>query len=264
MANLGPLFDRLARCREPSGPAAASPAARCARSTTPAPTGCCWSPRTGSPPTTTCCRRRSRTRGGCSPQLSVWWFDQLTPVLDAFGASHHLISADRRSRGDGRPGDAGAAAGDAAGRVRGPRLPVGLGHGRVLAHRLDPRRRRCRPAWSRARGCRRRCSRRRRRRRWASTTRRSTSPPSSSAVGAARAEELRELTLALYSRAAEIALEAGIILADTKFEFGLAGGRAGARRRGAHPRLVPLLAGRPPGRPAPCSPPTTSSTCATG
>ena len=56
----------------------------------------------------------------------------------------------------------------------------------------------------------------------ASTTRRSTSPSSWRRSGAARAEELRELTLALYSRAAEIALEAGIILADTKFEFGLA------------------------------------------
>jgi phosphoribosylaminoimidazole-succinocarboxamide synthase len=43
------------------------------------------------------------------------------------------------------------------------------------------------------------------------------------AVGAARAEELRALTLALYSRAAEIALASGIILADTKFEFGLVG-----------------------------------------
>jgi phosphoribosylaminoimidazole-succinocarboxamide synthase len=44
------------------------------------------------------------------------------------------------------------------------------------------------------------------------------------AVGAPRAAELRELTLALYARAAEIALEAGIILADTKFEFGVADG----------------------------------------
>jgi len=44
-----------------------------------------------------------------------------------------------------------------------------------------------------------------------------------SAVGADRADELRALTLALYSRAAEIAEEAGIILADTKFEFGLDG-----------------------------------------
>jgi phosphoribosylaminoimidazole-succinocarboxamide synthase len=42
-----------------------------------------------------------------------------------------------------------------------------------------------------------------------------------SLVGAARAEELRALTLALYARAAEIAEAAGILLADTKFEFGL-------------------------------------------
>jgi phosphoribosylaminoimidazole-succinocarboxamide synthase len=42
-----------------------------------------------------------------------------------------------------------------------------------------------------------------------------------SAVGASRADELRELTLALYRRGAEIALDAGIVLADTKFEFGV-------------------------------------------
>jgi phosphoribosylaminoimidazole-succinocarboxamide synthase len=45
-------------------------------------------------------------------------------------------------------------------------------------------------------------------------------------VGAATAAELREQTLAIYSRAAEIAVARGIILADTKFEFGRdAGGR---------------------------------------
>jgi phosphoribosylaminoimidazole-succinocarboxamide synthase len=44
-----------------------------------------------------------------------------------------------------------------------------------------------------------------------------------SAVGAERAAQLRELTLALYSRAAEIASGSGIVLADTKFEFGLSG-----------------------------------------
>ena len=37
----------------------------------------------------------------------------------------------------------------------------------------------------------------------------------------ALAERLRDLSIALYSRAAEHALERGIILADTKFEFGL-------------------------------------------
>ncbi|SDI77266.1 phosphoribosylaminoimidazole-succinocarboxamide synthase [Frankineae bacterium MT45] len=39
-------------------------------------------------------------------------------------------------------------------------------------------------------------------------------------VGAEEAQELRALTLAVYSRAAGIAAEAGVILADTKIEFG--------------------------------------------
>jgi len=40
------------------------------------------------------------------------------------------------------------------------------------------------------------------------------------AVGAGTAEQLRDLTLAIYGRAEEIARTRGIILADTKFEFG--------------------------------------------
>jgi phosphoribosylaminoimidazole-succinocarboxamide synthase len=39
-------------------------------------------------------------------------------------------------------------------------------------------------------------------------------------VGAASAAELRSLTLTVYGRARDIALERGIVLADTKFEFG--------------------------------------------
>jgi phosphoribosylaminoimidazole-succinocarboxamide synthase len=42
-----------------------------------------------------------------------------------------------------------------------------------------------------------------------------------SIVGGELAEKLRDLTLELYGRAAEYALERGIIIADTKFEFGL-------------------------------------------
>ncbi|GAA4854081.1 phosphoribosylaminoimidazolesuccinocarboxamide synthase [Saccharopolyspora rosea] len=42
------------------------------------------------------------------------------------------------------------------------------------------------------------------------------------AVGRERAEQLRELTLRIYRRAAEHARERGVILADTKFEFGVA------------------------------------------
>jgi phosphoribosylaminoimidazole-succinocarboxamide synthase len=42
-------------------------------------------------------------------------------------------------------------------------------------------------------------------------------------IGAAHAGELRRLTLEIYSRAARHAQERGLILADTKFEFGRAG-----------------------------------------
>ncbi|MFD2468304.1 phosphoribosylaminoimidazolesuccinocarboxamide synthase [Amycolatopsis silviterrae] len=40
-------------------------------------------------------------------------------------------------------------------------------------------------------------------------------------IGAKRAEELREATLAVYRRGAELAAKRGILLADTKFEFGV-------------------------------------------
>ena len=40
-------------------------------------------------------------------------------------------------------------------------------------------------------------------------------------VGADRAARLRELTLAVYSRGAELAARGGILVADTKLEFGL-------------------------------------------
>ncbi len=40
-------------------------------------------------------------------------------------------------------------------------------------------------------------------------------------IGAARAREVRDTAIALYQAAAAYALEKGIIIADTKFEFGL-------------------------------------------
>jgi phosphoribosylaminoimidazole-succinocarboxamide synthase len=43
-------------------------------------------------------------------------------------------------------------------------------------------------------------------------------------IGRGLVERLRELTIALYERGAEIAAERGIIVADTKFEFGFADG----------------------------------------
>jgi phosphoribosylaminoimidazole-succinocarboxamide synthase len=43
-------------------------------------------------------------------------------------------------------------------------------------------------------------------------------------VGEGLAEKLREITIALYTRGAEVAAERGILVADTKFEFGFADG----------------------------------------
>src|ERR1043165_8632286 len=42
-------------------------------------------------------------------------------------------------------------------------------------------------------------------------------------VGKGRAEKMRDVTLAIYRRAHEIALKKGIIIADTKLEFGIEG-----------------------------------------
>ena len=44
-------------------------------------------------------------------------------------------------------------------------------------------------------------------------------------TGESLARQLRDLTLSLYSRAAELARSRGVIIADTKFEFGIADGK---------------------------------------
>jgi phosphoribosylaminoimidazole-succinocarboxamide synthase len=159
-------------------------------------------------------------KGRVLTALSVWWFEQLAPVLDPFGAGHHLVSAsDVPAEVAGRAmlvrrltmlpvecvargylSGSGTAEYQRTGSIRDVALPAGLVEG---SHLPEP-----------------------------------VFTPSTKAeigehdeaidfgtvvslVGSARAAELRELTLALYRRGAEIALEAGIVLADTKFEFGL-------------------------------------------
>ena len=64
-------------------------------------------------------------------------------------------------------------------------------------------------------------------------------------VGAPLAERARDLAIALYSFAAARAESVGIILADTKFEFGtLPERRPDPHRRGADPGFVALLGAR--------------------
>jgi phosphoribosylaminoimidazole-succinocarboxamide synthase len=159
-------------------------------------------------------------KGKVLTQLSVWWFEQLAPVLSEFGASHHLISAtDVPSSVAGRAmlvrrlemlpvecvargylSGSGTVEYQRTGSIRDVPLPAGLVEGSRLPSPV-----------------------------FTPSTKAEVGEHDEaidfaavvSAVGVQRAEELRALTLALYARAAEIALEAGIVLADTKFEFGL-------------------------------------------
>ncbi len=161
-------------------------------------------------------------KGRVLTQLSVWWFDQLGSVLSSFGASHHLVSAtDVPAEAAGRAmlvrrlemlpvecvargylSGSGTVEYSKTGSIRDVALPDGLVEGSLLPSPV-----------------------------FTPSTKAEVGEHDEAidfasvvaAVGASRAEELRELTLALYSRAGEIALGAGIILADTKFEFGLAG-----------------------------------------
>jgi phosphoribosylaminoimidazole-succinocarboxamide synthase len=161
-------------------------------------------------------------KGRILTALTVWWFDQLTPVLDSFGATHHVVSAtDVPASVEGRAllvrrldmlpvecvargylSGSGTVEYERTGSIRDVVLPAGL----VEGSRLQV------PVFT----------------------------PSTKAdvgehdeaidfarveelVGAVRADELKALTLALYSWAAELAEAAGILLADTKFEFGVDG-----------------------------------------
>ncbi|MGY1835613.1 phosphoribosylaminoimidazolesuccinocarboxamide synthase [Blastococcus sp. SYSU DS0510] len=164
-------------------------------------------------------------KGRVLTQLSVWWFEQLTPVLESFGATHHLVSA-APGADDGVPAEvagramlvhrlemlpvecvargylsgSGTKEYERTGSIRDVALPAGLVEGSRLPDPVFT------PSTKAEIG---------------EHDEAIDFPAVVSAVGAARAEELRELTLALYRRGAEIAADAGIVLADTKFEFGV-------------------------------------------
>ncbi|MCW2582380.1 MAG: purC [Klenkia sp.] len=162
-------------------------------------------------------------KGRVLTQLSVWWFDQLADVLAAHGAEHHLLSADdvpaevagramlvRRLQmapvecvARGYLSGSGTVEYQRNGAIQDVVLPAGLVEGSRLPE----------PVYT----------------------------PSTKAevgehdeaisyartvdlVGDEQAAALRDLTLALYRRGAEIAAAAEIVLADTKFEFGVADG----------------------------------------
>ncbi|RBY97081.1 phosphoribosylaminoimidazolesuccinocarboxamide synthase [Blastococcus sp. TF02-8] len=159
-------------------------------------------------------------KGRVLTQLSVWWFEQLTPVLESFGATHHLVSAvDVPASVAGRSmlvrrlemlpvecvargylSGGGTKEYERTGSIRDVALPAGLVEGSRLPDSVFT------PSTKAELG---------------EHDEPIDFPRVVALVGPQRAEELRELTLALYRRGAEIARDAGIVLADTKFEFGV-------------------------------------------
>ncbi len=161
-------------------------------------------------------------KGRVLTALSVWWFDRLADLVP-----HHLVSADDPAipaewRGRavlvrrlemlpvecvarGYLAGSGTAAYRETGEVCGVPLPPGLVEGSRLPEPVFT------PTTKAPVG---------------THDEAMTYAQVTALFGADRAGELRELTLAVYRRAAGIAAGRGILLADTKLEFGLdAGGR---------------------------------------
>jgi len=161
-------------------------------------------------------------KGEVLTRLSLWWFDQLNDLV-----AHHIISTDVPASVTGRavicqklamlPIECiarGYLTGSAlreyesSADVCGIRLPSGLVYGSRLAHPIFT------PAAKAELG---------------SHDENVTYEHVVSQVGKDDAAELRRVTLSIYERAEQIAREAGLILADTKFEFGVCRDLAGQR-----------------------------------
>ena len=236
--------------REPSGAAMSerprcrtTTRARCATSTRSTTTGCSSSRPTGSRCSTSCCPTRSPTRAGCSPACRRSGSSRPRTCGQPRGLGRpHRLARDGGARDRG-PGDARADDAPGPARVHRARLPVRLRVERVRRARHRVRASRCRPGCARPSGSPSRSSRSTtkaesghdvpsptpRRPRWSATTCSSRSATA---------------TLRIYEFAAAHAAAQGVILADTKLEFGVVDDELLRDRRDAHARLVALLAGR--------------------
>ena len=233
--------------RSPTSRAARS--ASCSRSTT---SGCCSSPATGSRPSTSCCRPRSPTRAASSPASR-------RSGSRARGTSARTTCS--RCAPDGRSTECRrlemlplecVVRGYLAGSGWKDYQRTGATSGHVLPEGLRESDRLPEPIFT------------------PSTKATSGHDENIDAeqavalVGRERYEQVERTALELYRFASEHAAARGILIADTKFEFGLDGdGAPRARRRGVHARLVPLLAGRRVRAGRRRSRPSTSSSSAT-
>ena len=152
-------------------------------------------------------------KGAILTRMSLWWFDQLADLVP-----HHVVSTDVPEQVKGRAviceplemfpvecvargylTGSGLLDYRATGEVCGIALPEGLVDGSRLPEPIFT------PATKAALG---------------DHDENVAYDAVVATVGAEAASQLRDLTLAIYGRAEQIARERGIILADTKFEFG--------------------------------------------
>ena len=156
-------------------------------------------------------------KGVVLTQLSLWWFEQLADIVP-----HHVVSADAPNVPEAVLGRAmvcrrlqmfpvecvargyltgsGLAEYVAGGEVTGIPLPTGLVDGSRLPEPIFT------PATKAELG---------------EHDENVTLAQVAAQLGTERAEQLRDLTLAVYARAESVARERGVTLADTKLEFGI-------------------------------------------
>ena len=153
-------------------------------------------------------------KGEILTRMSLWWFAQLADLVP-----NHVRSTDVPESVKGRA-IVCEELGDVSRGVRRARLPHRLRPARLPVHRRGVRDRAAQGAPGEQPPAVADLHARRPRRRWATMTRTSPTTASSATSAPTAAAELRDLTLAVYSRAECLARERGIILADTKLEFG--------------------------------------------
>lgn len=153
-------------------------------------------------------------KGRILTQMSLWWFEQLADVID-----NHVISTDVPDEVAGRAvvcerldmlpvecvvrgylSGSGWSDYQATGTVCGIELPSGLAESQQLPEPIFT------PATKAAIG---------------DHDENIDFDAVVATVGRERAEQLRDISIRIYSRAAEMAADKGLILADTKFEFGV-------------------------------------------
>jgi len=154
-------------------------------------------------------------KGRVLTQLSLWWFGQLTDVI----TSHVISATDVPAQWAGRAircrrlrmlpveciargylAGLGLVSYNETGAISGVRLPPGLGEGSRLAEPVFT------PTTKAAAG----------------HDRPMTRLEVAELVGASVAADLERVTLEVYRRGAELAASRGIVIADTKLEFGMA------------------------------------------